>query len=54
MRGRRRNLGYATAWIAKEELRALCATAARGGHRDQINQRLWASTAGAPTPTSPS
>jgi transposase len=31
-----------TAWIAKEELRALCATAARGGHRDQINQRLWA------------
>ena len=30
-----------TAWIAKEELRALCATAARGGHRDQINQRLW-------------
>jgi transposase len=42
VRGRRRNLGYATAWIAKEELRALCATAARGGHRDQINQRLWA------------
>jgi transposase len=31
-----------TAWIAKEELRGLCATAARGGHRDQINQRLWA------------
>jgi transposase len=31
-----------TAWIAKEELRALCATASRGGHRDQINQRLWA------------
>jgi hypothetical protein len=27
---------------AKEELRALCATAARGGHRDQISQRLWA------------
>ena len=31
-----------TAWIAKEELRALCATAARGGHREEINQRLWA------------
>lgn len=31
-----------TAWIAKEELRALCATAARGGYRDEINQRLWA------------
>src|SRR5436305_14968528 len=31
-----------TAWIAKEKLRGLCATAARGGHRDQINQRLWA------------
>jgi transposase len=30
------------AWIAKEELRALCATAARGGHRHEIHQRLWA------------
>src|SRR5215207_4352630 len=31
-----------SAWIAKEELRALCATAARGGHRHEIHQRLWA------------
>jgi transposase len=31
-----------SAWIAKEELRALCATAARGGHRYEIHQRLWA------------
>jgi len=31
-----------SAWIAKEELRALFATAAAGGHRDQIHQRLWA------------
>jgi transposase len=30
-----------TAWIAKEELRALCATAARGGHRHELHQRLW-------------
>lgn len=30
------------AWIAKEELRALCATAAAGGHRHDINARLWA------------
>jgi transposase len=30
------------AWIAKEELRALCATAARGGHRHEIRDRLWA------------
>jgi transposase len=30
-----------SAWIAKEELRALCATAARGGHRDEIHRRLW-------------
>lgn len=29
------------AWIAKEELRALCATAATGGHRHQIAARLW-------------
>jgi transposase len=31
-----------SAWIAKEELRALCATAARGGHRHEIRERLWA------------
>jgi transposase len=31
-----------TAWIAKKELRALCASAARGGHRHEIHQRLWA------------
>ena len=31
-----------SAWIAKEELRALCAIAARGGHRHEINRRLWA------------
>jgi transposase len=31
-----------TAWIAKEELRALCATAATGGHPDHIGRRLWA------------
>jgi transposase len=31
-----------TAWIAKEELRALCATASRGGHRHELHQRLWA------------
>ncbi|HEY2834355.1 MAG TPA: ISL3 family transposase [Sporichthyaceae bacterium] len=31
-----------TAWIAKEELRALCATAAHGGHREDIARRLWA------------
>jgi transposase len=30
-----------TAWIAKEELRALCALAAEGGPRDQIRRRLW-------------
>ena len=29
-----------SAWIAKEELRALCALAARGGHRDRIRHRL--------------
>jgi transposase len=29
------------AWIAKEELRALCATAARGGHRHEIRDRLY-------------
>lgn len=28
-------------WIAKEELRALCATAARGGHHHEIRDRLW-------------
>ena len=31
-----------SAWIAKEELRVLCATAAAGGHRHEIHQRLWA------------
>jgi transposase len=31
-----------SAWIAKEELRALCATAAQGGHREDIHQQLWA------------
>jgi len=31
-----------SAWIAKEELRALCATAATGGHRADIGRRLWA------------
>jgi transposase len=31
-----------TAWIANEELRALCATAATGGHRDDVRHRLWA------------
>jgi hypothetical protein len=31
-----------TAWIAKEELRALCSTAATGGHRHEIHRRLWA------------
>jgi Transposase and inactivated derivatives len=30
-----------SAWIAKEELRALCAVAARGGHRHDIRDRLW-------------
>jgi transposase len=30
-----------TAWIAKEELRALCATAARGGHPGEIRDRLY-------------
>ena len=29
------------AWIAKEELRALCAIAASGGHREDIGPRLW-------------
>ena len=27
--------------MAKEELRALCATADRGGHADDIRTRLW-------------
>jgi transposase len=31
-----------TAWIAKEELRALCATASRGGHPGEIRDRLYA------------
>jgi transposase len=30
-----------SAWIAKEELRALCATAARGGHSGEIRARLY-------------
>lgn len=30
-----------TAWIAKEELRALCATATRGGHPGEIRDRLY-------------
>jgi transposase len=30
-----------TAWIAKEEVRALCTTAATGGHRQDIARRLW-------------
>jgi transposase len=30
-----------TAWIAKEELRRLLGTAARGGHRHEINTRLY-------------
>ena len=30
-----------SAWIAKEELRALCATATRGGHPAEIRLRLW-------------
>jgi transposase len=28
------------AWIAKEELRTLCATAARGGNREDVHRRL--------------
>ena len=31
-----------SAWMAKEELRALCATAAAGGHPGEIRDRLWA------------
>jgi len=31
-----------SAWIAKEELRALCAIAARGGDPGEIRVRLWA------------
>jgi transposase len=31
-----------SAWIAKEELRGLCATAARGGHPGEIRDRLHA------------
>jgi transposase len=31
-----------SAWIAKEELRVLCALAARGGHRHEIRERLYA------------
>jgi transposase len=31
-----------SAWIAKEELRALCSVAASGGHRHEIRDRLYA------------
>ena len=31
-----------SAWIAKEELRALCVTAVRGGQRHEIRDQLWA------------
>jgi transposase len=31
-----------SAWIAKEELRTLCATAGQGGHREDIGRQLWA------------
>ena len=31
-----------SAWIAKEELRALCATAAPAGIASEIRDRLWA------------
>ena len=31
-----------SAWIAKEELRALCATASRGGHPSEIRDQLYA------------
>ena len=31
-----------SAWIGKEELRALCATAAQGGHPSEIRDRLYA------------
>jgi transposase len=30
-----------SACIAKEQLRALCATAARGGHHHELRDRLW-------------
>ena len=30
-----------SSWIAKEELRVLCATAACGGHPGEIRDRLW-------------
>jgi transposase len=43
-----------TAWIAKEELRALCATAARGGTLTRSGIGCGRSTAGVPLPTSPS
>ncbi len=36
-----RTAAILTAWIAKEELRALCATAARGGHPHEIRDRLY-------------
>src|SRR5688572_10347185 len=31
-----------SAWIAKEELRALCGAAARGGHPGEIRDRFYA------------
>jgi hypothetical protein len=31
-----------SAWIAEEELRALCATAATGGHPHEIRDQTWA------------
>jgi transposase len=40
-----------SAWIAKEELRTLCATAAHGGHPSRSVTACMRSTAGAPTRT---
>ncbi len=42
-----------TAWIAKQELRALCATADRGRAPRRGRAAAWPSTPGAPTPKSP-
>jgi len=41
-----------SAWIANQELRALLATARRGGQRHDVAHRPPASTPGAPTRTS--
>jgi transposase len=38
-----------TAWIAKEELRALCALATRGDDPAQIRNQLWTFYAWCPT-----